>query len=362
MKPSRCGGSELFLIAGWLVLAVSGCATSPGGFTLFPAGNFLLHTTESLRDQTTPDPGLPRELTKMVLPNYVIQPGDVLLIEPDSLDSPIRFPADQTVMPDSTIELGRYGRRVVAGKTAEEIEAEVESLIRSGGDARTKINVRLVTARSAVYYVLGEVNSPGAFPLIGRETVLDGILAAGGISSRASNCNILLNRPTAPDSCRVVLPVCYRHITQMGDTSTNFQLMPGDRIYVATRTCCEQLAFWKSKDDCPMCCACQSACPGGNVPLLAVHYKAGPLPAVALPAGPTSAEPLQDETLPPSHPFLDEAARTRATGAASKVGYLVYPNGRQFPLQTSDKSAPAIKKRWSLRQPDYAADEAGGNP
>ena len=38
-------------------------------------------------------------------------------------------------------------------------------------------------------------------------------------------------RPTPPRSCRVVLPICYRQITQLGDTSTNYQIKPGDRIY-----------------------------------------------------------------------------------------------------------------------------------
>src|SRR5207244_3519626 len=83
------------------------------------------------------------------------------------------------------------------------------------------------TRVSKVYYVLGEVNAPGSFTLSGRETVLDGILAAGGLNERASRRNIILSRPTHPDSCRVVLPICYYEIVQLGDTSTNYQLAPG---------------------------------------------------------------------------------------------------------------------------------------
>jgi hypothetical protein len=108
-----------------------------------------------------------------------------------------------------------------------------------------------------VYYVLGEVNSPGAFQLQGRETVLDGIIAAGGLNDRASRRNIILVRPTTPHSCRVVLPICYREIVQLGDTTTNYQLAPGDRIYAASRD------FWEShaeKRTC-LCAGPQSACP-----------------------------------------------------------------------------------------------------
>ena len=49
----------------------------------------------------------------------------------------------------------------------------------------------------------------GSFALQGRETVLDGIIAAGGLNDKASRNNIILSRPTPPDGCRLVLPICY---------------------------------------------------------------------------------------------------------------------------------------------------------
>jgi polysaccharide biosynthesis/export protein len=266
MFPAECKSVWLRLVLAMHALLATGCASTPGqGFTIFPAGNFLLDTTKNLRDWAPNEPALPRELDKGVLAEYRVQPGDVLFLETEALDSPVRFPGDQTVLPDGMIDLGHYGRQVVAGKTVNQIEQDVQQLVRAGGDKETKVNVRLTTMRGAIYYVLGEANSPGAFPLTGRETVLDGILAAGGISSRASTCNIILSRPTDPHGCRVVLPICYRHITQMGDTSTNYQLRPGDRIYIATRTLCEQLAFWQTSQNCQFCCGCQSACPDGEV-------------------------------------------------------------------------------------------------
>jgi polysaccharide export outer membrane protein len=127
------------------------------------------------------------------------------------------------------------------------------------------INVRLVGRVSKVYYVLGQVNAPGAFPLQGRETVLDGIVAAGGLNTRASRSNIILSRPTAPDGCRIVLPVCYRQIVQLGDTSTNYQLRPGDRVYVPSQTLWEQVFGHDcgEKKGCAPCKQPQAACPWG---------------------------------------------------------------------------------------------------
>jgi hypothetical protein len=55
------------------------------------------------------------------------------------------------------------------------------------------------------------------------------------------------------------MPICYRHITQLGDTTTNFQLMPGDRIVVATRSLSESL--FSCLQGCPCCKGPQCACP-----------------------------------------------------------------------------------------------------
>src|SRR5204862_7169157 len=129
---------------------------------------------------------VPRELAKVALPAYVVEPGDVLLVQPADLDSPARFPADQTVLPDGKIDLGRYGRLAVAGKTDEQIEREVEAAVAAKTPKAGPITVRIVARNSKVYYVLGQVNAPGSFPLQGRETVLDGLVAAGGLNARAS--------------------------------------------------------------------------------------------------------------------------------------------------------------------------------
>jgi polysaccharide biosynthesis/export protein len=227
----------------WLLhFVVLACATGCSNrLTLFPDRHNMLESARTVRDQTTIPADIPRELDKHVLPTYLVEPGDVLLLTVSDRDSAVRLPGDQAVLPDGTISLGQYGRPVVAGKSIEEIEAIACSLVKGkSGDAPT-ITVRLVSRQSKVFYVLGEVSAPGAFPLSGRETVLDGIIAAGGLTDRASRKDIVLSRPTRPHECRVVLPVCYREIVQLGDTTTNYQLAPGDRIFVPSKSACEDL-------------------------------------------------------------------------------------------------------------------------
>ena len=112
------------------------------------------------------------------------------------------------------------------------------------------IDVRLVNRESKKFYVAGEVNAPGSFPFTGEETVLDAVTAAGGLTEKASRWDIILSRPTPPNGCRIILAVNYWDILQLGDTTTNYKLLPGDRVYVPTRTLLENLCgggkkFWK---------------------------------------------------------------------------------------------------------------------
>lgn len=245
-----------------LIVYCSGCSSL--GLSCFPTGHYLTDQAEAVLDRASRTADIPRELDMDVMPAHYLQPGDVLLLEPVDLESDVRIPADQKVLIDGSVDLGKYGRVVVAGLTLEDAERLIEDAIVDTGEKPSQINLRLLDPVQR-YYVLGEVNSPGSYPLEGQESVLDGILAAGGLTTAAAPCKVLLARPSLPSSCRVTLPVCYREITQLGDTTTNYQLRPGDRIFVATRTFCEDLMFWQATRTCGRCCKCQTACLNPNL-------------------------------------------------------------------------------------------------
>jgi polysaccharide export outer membrane protein len=290
----------------WMVASLSlGCSLSPGqGIIFFPERHPLLETAEAFREAGIAGLPPPTELQKQTLPEYIVEPGDVLgVIVPEPIqrdnDLPVRVPYDQPVLPDGTIDLGRFGRLHVAGKSLETIEQEILSIIRQQVKELAYVDVRLVTRNSKVYYVLGEVNAPNEYPLSGRETVLDGLMAAGGLTDRASQDRIILARPTRPGECRIVLPVCYRQIVQLGDTSTNYQLLPGDRIFVPTRGTLESLALpgtRKHPKPCTICTGPQTPCPPVAVPTPTVTGT----PTPGLPC--LSASPSSPAVSPPGLP------------------------------------------------------------
>jgi polysaccharide export outer membrane protein len=128
---------------------------------------------------------------------------------------------------------------------------------------QNKISVRVTNWESKKIYVLGDVNSPGSFVYIGNETVLDAIIEAGGLGSRANHHNIIVSRPSRCGDCRTVMKVCYDQIVQLGDTSTNYQLMPGDRVFVPSMTFMDdvkQTLNPKFGQTCPRCSGCDQGC------------------------------------------------------------------------------------------------------
>lgn len=247
-----------------LLVCGSGCQSLSSLGLPLSGPHQSLATADRMRRAAGQPVDLPRELTKEVLNEYVVEPGDVLAVEAADFNSPIRFASgDQTVKPDGSIDLGKYGPIHAAGKTAAEIQSEVQAVVESQEQRPGPILVRLLGWESKVFYVLGEVNSPGAYPYSGRETVLDALVASGDLTNRANRHKITLSRPSLPDQCRIVLPACYNQIVQLGDTSSNYQILPGDRVFVASMTIWDDLmqTFFPSRfERCPRCGTPQMPC------------------------------------------------------------------------------------------------------
>jgi polysaccharide export outer membrane protein len=195
-----------------------------------------------------PDGTVPRELVKVNLPPYVIEAPDVLLIQAFQAgekagDSPrplVPQPIDgqHLVRMDGAVSLGVYGALQLSGLTIEQARDAVAAFLRDRtglGEKQLYVAVDVIAYNSKAYYIITDGAGYGEaayrFPLTGSETVLDALSQINGLPAVASKKHIWVARrnPGTGEQC---LPVHWEEMTQQGVTTTNYQIMPGDRIYV----------------------------------------------------------------------------------------------------------------------------------
>ena len=102
-------------------------------------------------------------------------------------------------------------------------------------DARMVEEAPVLKCEGCAHHPVGQIlNWPVAvvkLPATGNETVLDAVAQVNGLIAVSDAHRIWVARP-GPDGCESVLPVDWNGITACGKTGTNYQILPGDRVYV----------------------------------------------------------------------------------------------------------------------------------
>jgi polysaccharide export outer membrane protein len=143
---------------------------------------------------------------------------------------------EHLVGPDGSITLGTYGCVNVTGLTVCQAKAAIERHL-SKYLLNPEISLSVAAYNTKVYYIIIDGGGFGQqvfrFPITGSDTVLDALAQINGLPPIASKRKMWLARP-APccNGCYQILPIYWQAITMAGDTCTNYQLFPGDRIYV----------------------------------------------------------------------------------------------------------------------------------
>jgi polysaccharide biosynthesis/export protein len=214
--------------------------------------------TESAVVAPPPDGAVPRELSKVVLPPYVIEIPDVLLVQafvpPDNDKgrggeffsyplTPQPVDGQHLVQMDGTINLGIYGTVQVAGLTVDQARERIRAFLlqQTGRNPNAlQVVVSVIAYNSKFYYVITDGAGYGEqvyqIPTLGNETVLDAIAKIGGLPQVASKRKIWVARRSPHGGPDQILPVCWEEITKQGITATNYQVLPGDRVYVNSQT------------------------------------------------------------------------------------------------------------------------------
>jgi polysaccharide export outer membrane protein len=212
--------SSVLLLAGWLATSplLLSCASSPP----------VQHTTVSTATSTPTATATQAQAKTTTSPDYIIGPGDVLQVfvwrNPElSVTVPVR--------PDGKISSPLVENMVAVGKTAPQLSRDMEGVL-SEYVRQPKVNIIVTNAASAssLVKVVGQVAHPQAVPYRDGMTVLDAILAVGGLTQFASGNRSHIVR--LENGHETTIKVKVADLVNNGDVSQNLPLKPGDLLVV----------------------------------------------------------------------------------------------------------------------------------
>jgi polysaccharide biosynthesis/export protein len=214
----RCTG--VLMLAGWLGLSapIMSCAAQP------PAPSPVAPPAAEAPSDATPSP----PAGKAQGSDYVIGPGDTLQVfvwrNPElSVTVPVR--------PDGKISTPLVEDMVAVGKTSPQLARDMERVL-SEYVRSPKVNIIVITAASAfsLVKVVGQVTHPQAVPYREGMTVIDAILAVGGLTQFAAGNRARIVR--MENGRETVIHVKVADIVNSGDVRDNVPLKPGDVLVV----------------------------------------------------------------------------------------------------------------------------------
>ena len=153
---------------------------------------------------------------------YIIGAEDVISIrvwrEPENS-------GNFTVRPDGKVSVPLVGEIQAAGLTPEQLsESIAASLERVMVHPEVTVGVEKVNSKK--YYIQGEVNKPGSYPLVIPTTILEALVNAGGFREFANTKKIVILRGSER------LKFNYHQVTHGKNMAQNILLKPGDQIIV----------------------------------------------------------------------------------------------------------------------------------
>ena len=153
---------------------------------------------------------------------YLVGPEDVLLIkvwrEPD-------FTLPVAVRPDGKITMPLIGEVQAAGDTPLQLTKTLAGLLTKYLN-NPEVNVFVTEVRSKKYYINGEVERTGSFPLVTPTRILEALSHAGGFRDFANTKKIRILRGDK------VYYFNYREVTDGKHLEQNIYLESGDQIII----------------------------------------------------------------------------------------------------------------------------------
>jgi polysaccharide export outer membrane protein len=190
-----------YMFVKWIRFII--CAIAPLGLILYP-------TLSSLADDTC----------------YRIGAGDILAI---SVWKDEGLTQQVSVLPDGTISFPLIGRIDAEGLCLNVLKKQLsERLSRFVSDPILSVQVQQVNSLSI--YVIGQVQRPGRFQLVGNIDVLQALSLAGGLNTFAKSGKIKIHRKTKNET--EILKFDYSDVSSGKKLEQNITLHRGDVVVV----------------------------------------------------------------------------------------------------------------------------------
>jgi polysaccharide biosynthesis/export protein len=153
---------------------------------------------------------------------YVIGAEDVISIrvwrEPENSGNFV-------VRPDGKVSVPLIGEVKAAGLTPEQLSASISQGLQKVM-VHPEVTVGVERVNSKKYYIQGEVNKPGSYPLVIDTTVLEALVNAGGFREFANTKKIVILRGSDR------LKFNYHEVTKGKKMEQNILVKNGDQIIV----------------------------------------------------------------------------------------------------------------------------------
>ncbi len=211
MRSTR---SSLFLGAGLAAMALTGCAGGSGKGPQLPPASFV---------QQSEGPG----------EEYVIGPLDQITIfvwrNPE-------LGAKVQVRPDGRITTPLISDMPAVGKTAAQLQDDLrEQLSRYVKDPIVSVIVDNFSGTySQQVRVVGATEKPASIPFRANMTLLDAMIAVGGLSEYAAGDRARLVRFDRATGKQTEYALRIGKLLKQGDSKANVRLQPGDVIIIPT--------------------------------------------------------------------------------------------------------------------------------
>jgi polysaccharide export outer membrane protein len=158
---------------------------------------------------------------------YRVGPKDLLEISvfgADELSRTVR------VSEDGKVTLPLLGEVVVDGLTKSEVEKKLGQLLGEKYVQNPQVTVFIREYQSKRVSVLGAVEKPGPYQLLGRQTLMQIISEAGGLTRDAGNEIIIIRQ--LPDGSSTSLHISIDDLFLKGDAKLNVPMEAGDIVNI----------------------------------------------------------------------------------------------------------------------------------